>query len=478
MIEKNYDILLSALKNMPTRKPKLSSWDNISDGLNLWETDKFISQNKENLPQYKAPASAWSGITSALPTSFSTMLSSGSFIIISVLILLVGLTASLLLLNSSSENDNNDQIQHSTSVGLNNISEIREHEPISEKNQNMGISNVDESILIADPTETKLSNQVLPGENKSGEVKSPTAGSNPSEVQNQNANINSLINTSPTPAETGYEFVRLISKSQTQILASNKNSKNLVFREAPINDIDRENSYVEDFSGSLISFGIYYSYNHFQKTDYEGMSAPQYVSSFGFEIEYEKKNWFIKLGLGYLNWKEDGNYTFDYDQNQLVYSYNYVDSAFISPDNGITHYFTSEVDIFDSISQQKLDQTTYDYKSLQIPILLGYKLINRSKFDIALLGGFAFDFRVSGKQYIPEFNEQDASVTSINNSLIHRTKTNWRAIIGININYSFTERWSLYAEPTYQKYLTPLYSPNSIKGGNMFNVKFGIKYSF
>ena len=182
--------------------------------------------------------------------------------------------------------------------------------------------------------------------------------------------------------------------------------------------------------------------------------------------------------MGYLNWNEEGNYVFDFNQNQMVYQYNYVDSALVNPENGEISYYTSKVEVFDSVPQQKSDLVTYNYKSLQIPILIGYTFLERSKFKVALLGGVAFDFKISGKQYVPEFVEENASITHINNSLIYRTKTNWRLILGLNIEYQMTDEWSLFAEPTYQQYMTPIYTPNSIKSGGMLNIKVGIKYSF
>ena len=115
---------------------------------------------------------------------------------------------------------------------------------------------------------------------------------------------------------------------------------------------------------------------------------------------------------------------------------------------------------------------------LQIPLIIGYKFIEHSKFKLALLGGAGFDFNISGKQITPAFNEENAEITRITNNIIYRTKINWRLIFGLNVDYKIAERWSLYAEPTYQQYMTPLYSPDDIKGTGMFNIEVGIKYSF
>ena len=469
MIEKNRDILSNALKDMPTRRPKPSNWDNITDNLDKLEAGNFMSKHKESLPLHKAPENAWPGITKGLTTPFSAILRSGPAKLISILVILGGLTAAFLLLTPSSNNEIIDQEQSSNPVEAHEAPEIIEPDRISDLNEPEQTSN---------PIEPEQPVLVPEKDNSSIQLHYPKEDQPAKEPEANNSLpfINDIVYS--THIDSGNEIARLTPKSPTQLMAPSEESEKPILYRSTGKYSDKDNYYIQDFSSPKFSVGLYYSYNQFQKVEYEGMSVPHNLSSFGFEVEYEKRDWFIKIGLGYLNWNEEGNYIIDYDQMQMIYSYNYVDSAHVNPENGEINYYTTKVEVFDSVAEQIYDQATYNYQSLQIPILFGYKLIERSKFNVALLGGVAFDFKISGKQYVPEFNEENASITQINNSLIYRTKTNWRLIFGLNINYNISELWSLYAEPTYQQYMSPIYTPNSIKGGGMLNIKLGIKYSF
>lgn len=477
MIEKNRDILSNALKNMPKRSPNPSNWNHISENLDHLETGNFISKHKNKLPYYKAPENAWLGISSGLTPTFFAFLRSGPGKLISAIILIGGLTGALLIYTSPSNKEIKDQIQDSNPLESSQTSGI-----IEQKNA----SDHDETGIISDQTESKrVSNQTDP--------KQPIiiAQNDISSMQEENwlshypakeQKMNKALYADKGPSSTSnihseIGLLELTSLPPEHILATSENTKSLLLHKSFSDNTDRDN-YLKDLSTPKFSVGIYYSYNQFQKIEYEGMNIPRHLSSFGFELAYEKHKWFIKIGLGYLNWNEEGNYVFDFNQNQMVYQYNYVDSALVNPENGEISYYTSKVEVFDSVPQQKSDLVTYNYKSLQIPILIGYTFLERSKFKVALLGGVAFDFKISGKQYVPEFVEENASITRINNSLIYRTKTNWRLILGLNIEYQITDEWSLFAEPTYQQYMTPIYTPNSIKSGGMLNIKVGIKYSF
>ncbi len=477
MIEKNRDILSNALKNMPNRSPKPSNWDHISDNLDQLETESFISKHKNELPHYKAPENAWRGISKGLTPSFSAFMSSGPGKLILAIILLGGLVGAFLIYTAPSSKEIKDPVRDPNPVKTYQTNSVTEQKHPSDPDEPVLGSDQTTSERVSDPAEP---NQAA-----------LTAKSDPKSTQEENRPLHFAINgnshnkahnaekgtssTSNIHSEIG--LLELTSIPPKQILVSSENTERVLLHKSSRDNSGRGN-YLEDFSKPGFSLGLYYSYNQFQKIEYEGMNIPHHLSSFGFELAYEKRNWFIKIGLGYLNWNEEGNYVFDYNQNKMVYQYNYVDSVLVSPENGEINYYTSKVEVFDSVPQQKTDLVTYNYKSLQIPVLIGYTFIARSKFKVALIGGVAFDFKISGKQYVPEFIEEDASITHINNSLIYRTKTNWRLIFGLNIDYRIAEGWSLFVEPTYQQYMTPIYTPNSIKGGGMLNIKAGIKYSF
>ena len=467
MIEKNRSILTNALNKMSVRSPKPANWDHISDNLDQLETSNFITKHKNNLPKYKAPEGAWLGITKGIPSSFSAFLGSGLGKFISALILLGGLAGVFLIFTLPSNNEIEKQIQ---------VSDLTESANISDQSEPNQVYNQSESMQVPDKIESKQPNLVNESDINSPQEENP--------INNYLSKESNANNT--TSFEEDIFTMRIQSNERVnklnpipskQLLASSDDTKKPLMQKSINGDFNDSDYYQEDYS-SKFSVGLFYSYNLCQKIDYEGMNIPNHHSSFGFDLAYETHNWFFKIGLGYSNWNEEGNYIFDYNQMQMIYSYNYVDSAHVNPLNGQISYYTSEVEIFDSVPQQKSGQISYKYQILQIPVLIGYKFIDHSKFKIALLGGAGIDFNISGKQIAPAFNEENAEITRITNNIIYRTKINWRLIFGLNIDYNIVEKWSLYAEPSYQQYMTPLYSPNDIKGTGMFNIKVGIKYSF
>ncbi|MEN8226125.1 MAG: outer membrane beta-barrel protein [Bacteroidota bacterium] len=482
MIEKNRDILSNALKDMPSRSPDTSNWDHISGGLDHLEASIFLSKNKSTLPKHKAPANAWAGIKKGLVPTFYTFLISGTGKLISSIILLGGIAGALLFFAIPAGNDDVEQIKDTK----HNISYAT-----TEKTTQIQDSQADESHTITEQT-TQVAN-AKPDESDLAEITT---------IQKQSSNINAhqkvpdMIDTKQSDHQQTVANIPILRVNNTSIsVHSDEKAK-------PLNPVSAKQIQTPYYKGSLknrsskgyyrhndddyfkrniapsYSMGLYYSYNQYQKMAPEGMKMPYHISSFGFEGAFEKSKWFIKLGLGYLNWEEEGDYIFDYNQMQMVYSYNYVDSAEVNPSNGAISYYTSLKEVYDSVAEQKSDQATYNYQSLQIPVLLGYNILEQSKFKVSLLGGVGIDFKISGKQYLPEFSEEDASIININNSLINRTKINWRIILGLNIDYRIADRWSIYAEPTYQQYMSPVYSQYNVKPGGMFNIKVGFRYFF
>jgi hypothetical protein len=479
MIEKNRDILSNALKNMPSRSPKPSNWDNIANGLDQLAASNFISKHKDKLPKHKAPEGAWHGISKAQTSSFSTFLRSIPGKIISAIILLGIVAGAIVIFTSPFDKEAAEKIL--TSEQYEPTLE-EEHIVADDSKKDHGVIERD-----TDPTNANLASDIdMPGQSDVVLQKQLSESKKDNTTPGTTITAPTLSMTSfydpdpknPTKGHSFYTLQKLSSKTLSEGMVSSENNDKKLLQKPTKYRPNYGDDYVRDNSSFDFSIGLYYSYNQFQEIEYEGMSIPNNISSFGFELAYEKHNWFIKTGLGYLNWNEEASYIVDYTQNQLVYSYNYVDSAHIIPENGQTVYYTTEVDVFDSVASQNSDIVTYNYQSLQIPVLFGYKLIRGSRFNIAMLGGIAIDFKISGKQYTPEFVEEDARITGINNSLIYRTETNWRFILGLNIDYAFLKQWTLYLEPTYQQYMNPIYSPTSIKAGGMLNIKLGIKYYF
>lgn len=450
MVEKNRNILSNAIQEMGKRSPAASNWDNIASDLDQLEASQFLSNNVDKLPGHSAPADAWDKIAAGLPSApfaFFTSLT-GKFIIGSLL--LAGLLAGWFLFFDL-EDETKETVVYNPAT-TSSTKNLPEEASVSQEK-----TAPPPSIVVEEVAENQAYQDVA----NSLPPPIPIIESNPQEPKAESPA--ELFNLSSIGAK------RIKTEPQGDIRT--RQDENLAVQ-------PYETEYYKDPAKTEILLGAFFAYKHFQNMDQEGMSIPENLFSFGLDLLYGKNRWFLKTGLEYLAWKESGNYTTSYEQNQLVYEYNYVDSTYINPDNGSVTYFTTEKEVYDSVPGQTSDEASYNYRVLQIPLILGYRFYEGAKFNASVSGGIGFDIRLSGKQFVPAFSEEEATVTDVNNSLIYRTETNWRVIIGIEAAYKISNKVDIYIEPGYQWYMKPLYSPEDASGVGFFNLKTGLRYNF
>jgi len=459
MIEKNRDILSDAINEMPVRKPKASVWSSVSGGLDHIDAGEFISNNASKLPEYKAPTNAWNKIAAGLPSApapfFPTLfwkLLAGTLIIGGIIISYFLFTVS----EGSSETFLSDKT--SFPVKTEEISAPQQQKD-TELSKTTPLQSIKDQTDVITPENVEIENIVPEAMMASTVVPPPPV----------------IISPTP-PVETN--DIKILTPIEAGLLESDGPRKILLETEVITPMKPEDTDYVKDMTRAEFTAGVFYAFKRYQIIEEEGMDIPQNQSSFGLEVSYKKDKWFFKTGLDYVGWEEKGDYTFDYDQNQLVYQYDYVDSTYINPNNGFVNYFTTENFVYDSVSGQQQDQASYKYQMLQIPLMVGYSLFERRNFSIGVLGGVGFDIRLSGKQFVPAFNQDESTVKDVNTSLKYRTSNNLRLIGGLEFGYVFASRWELYAEPSYQYYMKPLYSPDNTTGVGLLNIKFGLRYIF
>jgi len=118
---------------------------------------------------------------------------------------------------------------------------------------------------------------------------------------------------------------------------------------------------------------------------------------------------------------------------------------------------------------------------IQIPLLVGFQILETRHFNLSVQAGPALSFLVSEKQISYENVE---GVTSpffdYLNESGHQDQTNWQIWGGVHLEYRTNETFSIFAEPTYKYFFKPVstsqtmpvYAPWAI------GVQFGIKYRF
>ena len=482
MIEKNRDILKKVLNDLPKRKAASSNWKDISGSLDHLDAKQFFSKNVSSLPKYKAPANAWQGIEKGLKSPLFSFASSRFIKIGSIAVIATALIISFVLFLP----DRNKNTENKSELSVLKSGEQTQIDNISakeiEKEQSGDV--IPDKDIIEENRETEIitTNKVSGNGSNSPIIKS---GKEDSDFFNSILTDKSKRKKKSSPIlrkkdqENTFQNHKLKRiKSRNKIFPDFKFISNILIQKRKKQGKPFSWDYYKKQNAKDFYIGGYYSLINYQNVTVNEMEIPESVSTFGLEVIMEKRKFFFKTGVSYLSWKEKAKYTFNYNQNELVYSYNYVDSAFMDLASGDIEYYTTLKDVFDSVNHQLSDKTKYRYRLLQIPLIVGYKIIENQNFIISLNGGIGFDIRISGQEYLPMFNQEESQIIGTINYLDYRYKLNCRLISGVSVYYKISNKFSFYLEPSYQQYLKSVYKNTRLKNVSYFEIKSGVVYKF
>jgi hypothetical protein len=176
--------------------------------------------------------------------------------------------------------------------------------------------------------------------------------------------------------------------------------------------------------------------------------------TFDFSAKWKKNEFFIESGLGVSFSSDNGKYVIDYEK--YLGSYNDVyNVTFDSTENGIVPvYHTSLVNVYDSISKFKIEQTKNHYTYLQIPLYIGFhKQVKR--FGWFLKGGPVFSVLVN--KSIPSPDVGDDKIIDLDQRMPARMNTNWQFTFSAGVTYQLSDKVSIAIEPTLRYYLKSQY---------------------
>lgn len=227
-----------------------------------------------------------------------------------------------------------------------------------------------------------------------------------------------------------------------------------------------------------LQMGLNMGFINYLKLKIEDMDIPQTASTFGLDVIFSKKQWQFKTGMGYLAWKENAKFRFDYEQNEIVYTYQYVDSASFDPQTGEIQYHTTKTDVYDYVNYQKNDVIVSRYRLLQIPLQLGCRLISREKLSAWLLAGVGLDIQLDRKEQRPVLISEQGNVLNTESWLVDRYGINWRLNTGVQFRYALSKKMYIQVEPLINYYPGELYRRNSSLKVAYFEFRTGLIYNF
>lgn len=209
--------------------------------------------------------------------------------------------------------------------------------------------------------------------------------------------------------------------------------------------------------------------------------ADKNIFSIDLSLIYQVNKYILQTGLGYTYFENDHNYRVNYQE--FLGTYNDLDSIAFTYDPGsnsvIPNYFWTETTVYDTVNQALESGITNHYSTLQIPLLIGYKIFEKKRFSMFVKGGPLISILISKNEPGATYYSPDKRVTSIDYATPSRTNFNWQFQGSIGLGYQINQRFGLAVEPTIKYYFNNIYGRNKnadIKP-YLFGVRAGLIYT-
>lgn len=218
-------------------------------------------------------------------------------------------------------------------------------------------------------------------------------------------------------------------------------------------------------------------------TEYQRLASESRESSYygGLALSYNTSRFILQAGLEYSAFTDLGDYMVNMSTYDSVGFYHDVVGFEIDPNNPDSIIFeTHTVAVWDSVQHHSHQQTNNRYTYLQVPLMIGYKAMQRGLFSAHIKAGPSFSFILNRQEPGLNFRMPGATINGIDNYTAPRLNTNIQLLVSVAFHLQFTEKFGLLVEPTYRYYVNPVYDINSdaLKNPYGISVKTGLFYNF
>jgi hypothetical protein len=203
--------------------------------------------------------------------------------------------------------------------------------------------------------------------------------------------------------------------------------------------------------------------------------------SFDLVAAYEKSRFILEGGIGANYTSESAEYRINYSSYDSVGYFFGVSSFSIDPSNPDSIILETNLkSIYDSIDHYIINESTNKYSYLQIPLKLGYRIIQKDRFSLDLKLGILFSVQIY--KDVPEapYGGSDVEIEVIR-QYPDRLSTTWQYTAGAAFNYQISRQLRFSLEPFYRQYLKSVYtpgSPYSARSPYSFGIRAGIYIHF
>lgn len=198
-------------------------------------------------------------------------------------------------------------------------------------------------------------------------------------------------------------------------------------------------------------------------------------------IAYHFSRFSVRTGLGIGYTYDEGIYKVQYRSNDSISYFKEVIGYYPDPANPAKIiYITKDHAIYDSVTHIADDRTRNRYTYVQIPLLLGYTVLETPRFSLGFEAGPALSLLVNEKKAQPVINIPNGRLILLQDNSPSRVTINWQLWVKLSIGYQINKNWGLMINPYYKYYLTsPSQSGESGKrSAQAFGLDIGIQYLF
>jgi hypothetical protein len=202
----------------------------------------------------------------------------------------------------------------------------------------------------------------------------------------------------------------------------------------------------------------------------------------GIDFAYHFGRFYIKPGISWGMVNDHGNYMVSYKRQDSVGFYYHVTSYTIDPQDPtkVIYNYTAQA-ILDSINHVGNEKASNRYQYFQVPMLLGFNLVETPRFSLAMQAGPGVSLLVSQKEtHVEMIQLTNSTVIERVNQTPSRVTLNWQLWAGLHMEYRIKEMFSVMVEPTFKYYLAPV-SDNSTtpsKAPWVIGINIGLQYNF
>ena len=186
--------------------------------------------------------------------------------------------------------------------------------------------------------------------------------------------------------------------------------------------------------------------------------------------------WF-EMGLGVTISKDRSTFKYDYKTNELVDTYEYVDSVHVDPVTGQTHYYTTTVEVWDSIEYNSTSALNRSYTYAYIPLRLGYRFLRTKTLYMDISVGGNYFFEISNNIILPSLYHENSTIGNVENVKTIRRSQFYNLETGVGFGWLINDNLQLRLNPAITYFPESIYSDYN-NSSVMLKISAGIYLKF